>query len=59
VCSSTSFSILIYTHGAHWAIILLIDQGRALFNIYFAAFSSEVYILGGNLYPPLPKDKIK
>lgn len=24
--SSTSFSILIYTHGAHWAIILVIDQ---------------------------------
>jgi hypothetical protein len=30
VFSSTSFSILIYTHGAHWAIILLIDQASSL-----------------------------
>jgi hypothetical protein len=32
VFSSTSFSILIYTHGAHWAIILLIDQARFYFE---------------------------
>jgi len=25
-CAVTSFSILIYTHGAHWAGILLVDQ---------------------------------